>query len=342
MTIRLIRLLSFLCLSILISCNSQYEVDISGIEVNIQIRRFEQDLFKAGPEAADTKYSDLKAKYPEFFDLYVENIMQFKRSYDSTDRYHNHLAEFLSNKNIQGLNDSCQAKYPDLNDLKQKLEEAFTYHKYYFPDSVIPGIVTFISEFGYGAVTTDDLIGLGLDMHLGKDYIYYPSIGLPNYMIRKLRPEYMIVNCMKVWARQLFPEPEADQPLLDHMIYNGKIMHYLDHVLPAYHDTLKIGQTKTGYDWCYDNESDIWTFFIKNDLVYSTNVHDNRKFINDGQTTPGMPHDSPGNVGTWLGWQIVSKFAEQNPEISFNELMKIGSGQEILERSSYKPKRGIL
>ena len=34
-----------------------------------------------------------------------------------------------------------------------------------------------------------------------------------------------------------------------------------------------------------------------------------------------MPDGSPGNIGQWIGWQIVQKFADKNSNLSVKQVL---------------------
>ena len=89
-------------------------------------------------------------------------------------------------------------------------------------------------------------------------------------------------------------------------------------------------------DWAKDNEYSVWTFLIENDLVFSKDQKQIAKMVNDGPFTPGMPPESPGGVGNWVGLQMVEAFMDQKGTYSLKDLLKAGD-REILEQ--YKPGR---
>jgi hypothetical protein len=54
--------------------------------------------------------------------------------------------------------------------------------------------------------------------------------------------------------------------------------------------------------------------------------------------TAGMPEQAPGNVGSWVGWQIVNQYMENTvDELSLKELLATPPAT-ILAKSNYKPK----
>jgi len=126
--------------------------------------------------------------------------------------------------------------------------------------------------------------------------------------------------------------------LLDEMIEKGKTNYLLSLLMPEENLALLQGYSDASLRWLESNEAEIWTYFIKNDLLYSTNRTEFTKFVNDGPTTPGMPQGAPGNVGSWVGYKIVAKMAGQK-KVSLLQLIENEQAQDILTKSKYKPKR---
>ena len=48
---------------------------------------------------------------------------------------------------------------------------------------------------------------------------------------------------------------------------------------------------------------------------------------------------SPGRMGAFVGWKIVCHFMENNPKISFQEMMNMTDMNEMLKKSGYKPQK---
>ena len=84
-----------------------------------------------------------------------------------------------------------------------------------------------------------------------------------------------------------------------------------------------------------NNSIDVWKHLLENDLLFTTDVMQINKMVGDGPFTPGMPPESPGGVGNWLGLEMVSAFMEANDEVTLNQLMSMKNDREILKY--YKP-----
>jgi len=52
-----------------------------------------------------------------------------------------------------------------------------------------------------------------------------------------------------------------------------------------------------------------------------------------------LTEESPGEVGNWMGWQIVKSYMNRHPETTLQELVALDDMQEILSKSRYKPRR---
>ncbi|HWR33863.1 MAG TPA: hypothetical protein VN451_10060, partial [Chitinophagaceae bacterium] len=82
----------------------------------------------------------------------------------------------------------------------------------------------------------------------------------------------------------------------------------------------------------------IWSELIKNEDLNSLNPTVIQNYIGEGPFTQGFsPEYSPGNIGPWIGWQIVKKFVSKNTGMKPEEVMKTNA-RKILEEAKYKPR----
>ncbi|MCH8904250.1 MAG: hypothetical protein IIA45_10090 [Bacteroidetes bacterium] len=316
-------------------------VDLSEIELDLTIHRFEQELFNIDSLQAEADLAKIRAAYPNFFDLYTERILGIGNIADTPNNVAAILQGFITNSRIIALNDSCQMRFEDVTDLEDELELALKHFKYYFPDNYIPKVVTFISEYGPAIVIADSILGIGIDRFLGVDFSIYRSLPfMHNYVIKTSTKEHIVPYCIKFLVEDLYPATEEMTSLLGHMAHNGKILYALDKLLPKTPDSLKIGYTQKQIEWCVENESNIWAYFISNDLLYETESNKIIRYVTNGPNTSGMPPESPGNIGSLTGWKIIRTFMRRSSEVSLMELMEDDdpSGQRFLSISKYKPK----
>ena len=326
---------SFFALLFFIGCNcnnqqSKIDSKVAEIPVKLTVVRLDKEIFTSND------FVNLEKKYPSFFKLYTERILQGgdKSHLEEPQKL---LTDFTQNKSIKGLYDTVEKNFKDFSVYENELNKAFQYHQYYFPKSVLPKVYTFISEFGYGCITADSMLGIGLDMFLGEHYPYYSSLQFPEFIIKRCVPKNIIPSAMKAYGQSLIAEDNNKHRLIDKMVESGKLMYYVDKVLPHYADSIKMGYSGIQMLWCDYNEFKIWEFFIKHNLLYTSDMFEVAHYIGDAPVTPGMPPGAPGNIGAWVGWQIVKKYMNEFPKTSLEQLMKETDGQKILEASHYKP-----
>jgi hypothetical protein len=249
--------------------------------------------------------------------------------------------QFLNDSTAHKLIDTTAQTYKNFEDVQEELTQAFKHYKYYYPNHRIPEVVTFISYFGWSTITYDStILGIGLDMYLGEDFMYPPDV--PQFISRTFKKEYIVPNCMKVMSTMLYQfDSGEDNRLISTMVQQGKQLYFLDLMMPDADDYLKMDYSKEDIKWCQKNEPEVWKFFLEKDLIYSSNVTENSKYVTPGPSTAGMPTEAPGNIGSWVGWQIVRKYMALHPETKFDELMHLDA-QQILVMSKYKPRHGLF
>lgn len=327
---------------ILASCkNNSKNPDISNIEVDIQIERFENDLLNVDTSQMVKGIQALMDSYPEFSICYFENILGVTGVPDSVLTYIAGLEKIIKYGGFRAAFDSTMVKYGDLASIELELETTFRYFSYYFPQARIPKVVSFTSEYSYGAVTcSDTILAIGLDLYLGKDFTFYPMVGIPEYIIDRFETEYMVPNTIKAFITQAFRLDRTQPDLISHMLQNGKVLYIANLLMPDVEGHYKANFTKEQFAWCTENEGEIWDYLRSNELVYSTSRMEYIRYITDSPGIPGMPPAAPGNVGSWVGWQIVKSYMNRNPDVTIEMLILESDSQKILAGAGYKPKIG--
>lgn len=331
--------LFFLCTLIIFSCTRNKRPDISNLNVVVKIQRFEQDLYQGRNKSPQETNNLLAKKYGAF---YRDFITQMVGNPNLTGV---EVLESLYKGNAYSdLNHEVDSIYPKLSQIEDELTQTFKYIKYYYPNAQIPNFISFLSGFAYQIPIGENYIGIGLDMFLGKDSKFYPALveSIPKYQSSRFEPAYIVPRLTEEFAKEeLFKPNDEDQTLLSQMIYNGKILYFIDQVLPEnLNDTVKIGYTGRQLAWCKNFEGNIWGVFLENDLLYKTDFRKIQVYLTDGPFTPGLGDkgDSAPKLGVWIGWQIVKKYMAENPDVTLQQLMTDADAQKILTKSKYKPR----
>ena len=121
------------------------------------------------------------------------------------------------------------------------------------------------------------------------------------------------------------------------MVFNGKVLFVLSTLLPETQKHILFNYSSEELEWCEKNEKEVWSHFINMELLFTDKNFQIRKYMGDAPFIPGFPEGSPGRVGQWMGFNIVSAFMKQNSNMSLEELMKVTDSNKILQESRYKP-----
>ena len=327
----------FFCMMI-IACNTHKVPDVSNIKIDVQLKRFDKDLFAADTNNMEASLNKLQQQYGSFMNDYLYNIMVLTPNPDSISpkiKMFIHDYRFVFN--------ATQKKFNDFNVQFNAIKNGLQYVKYYFPDYKTPAnVVTFIGPVeGYANVLTQSGLAVGLQLYLGQNFPVYSSEFItevyPDYQQRRFEPAYIPVNCMKNVAGDIYPEKTGSDALVYQMIDAGKRLYLLDHFLPQLADSLKTGYTQQQLNGCYENEADIWNYFVQNNLLFITDPIQIRDYMQDGPSTEAFGKGSPGFIGQFIGWQIVKKWMNKNNKISLPQLIQTPE-KNIYDEAKYKPK----
>lgn len=333
----------FFLIVTIVSCRESTTINrpnVSHIAVDINIERFDKELASLKLENIPKVNLQWQQKFGAFYTNYMQDMLLIGHPKDSS-RVKESLNQILKQKDFIDLNKAVAKVYPTLDKQEKELSKAFKYIKHYFPSYEIPRFVSYVSGFAFQTPIGDDYVGIGLDMFLGADSEFYPALvqSIPIYLSRRFTPENITPRVIEAILREdLYPLPENAQNTLQHMVYNGKILYAMDVMLDNVLDELKIGYTKEQMQWAQKYQSDIWTWFLQENLLYSTDILRIQKYFTEAPFTPelGEKNESAPKLGTYMGWMMVRKFMGRNPSLTLTDLFAIEEAQVILEGSKYK------
>ncbi len=338
--------LFLLLASCFFACRDKKNIpDVSGISINLKLERFDRDFFSIDSNNVMPGLNELHKKYPALTTIFLQNILGLDSgsTLAGVKRFI-HLSA--------GLHDTVDRIFKNTSDLEKDLSKGFRFVKYYFPDYKIPAIYTIAGPVDAMAQSetgptpdflAPDFLGISLQFYLGNDFsVYHEPFFIdnvaPSYRSRRFSKEYIIADAMQLVAADLFPDKSSGKPLIEQMIERGKQWYLIDKFLPTTPDSIKTGYTQQQLNWCTENEGLIWSYIIKNEDLYSLSPATIQTYIGEGPFTQGFSPDfSPGNIGQWIGWQIVKKFVAKNPGMTPTEIMRTPT-KNILDQAKYKPK----
>ncbi|MEO8172005.1 MAG: hypothetical protein ABI581_02935 [Sediminibacterium sp.] len=310
--------------------------DVSGITISLKTERFETDFFAIDTLGLNASLTTLTQKHPGFTQDFLFNILGTSKDSAGKD-----ISRFISS--YKGMYLAVQEKFRDISPEENEIKKSFRFIRHYFPAYKLPSkLVTFIGPINsYGNILTQDAVAVGLQLYMGSDYpLYLSEMGqqmYPFFVSRRFAPEYIPVNCIKNIIDDMYPNSSLGRPLVEQMVESGKRVYLLDLLMPDAADSIKTGYTQKQLDQCYASEMNIWSFFVQNDMLYKNDPNLTRDYMNDGPGTAALGDAFPGNIGQFVGMQIVRKWMERQRKLSPDQLMKTPARQ-IFDEARYKPK----
>ena len=322
------------------SCNQGRSIpDVSNIKIDLTTLRFEEELFGLDSSAYKIELDKLQARYPSFGENFITTILGAdpKWKEDSITAY---VRGFV--KAFKNVYNSSQVLFKDFTPYEKEIKKGLQFVKYYFPSYVAPKrIITYIGPLdGFGDILSDDAIVVGLHHHLGKNYSLYQS-GLvqetyAGYISNRFEPEYIVVNCLKNIVLDMYPEKMDDKPLIQQMVEKGKKLYALSRLLPNTAEYKLIGYTSVQLEESYAHERIIWDLFVQHNFLQTIDNNIIKNYVGEGPKTQELGESSPGNIGSFSGWQIVKKYVQKYPEINLSQLMAT-EAETIFQEAKYKP-----
>jgi hypothetical protein len=240
---------------------------------------------------------------------------------------------------LQETYDECQMKYADIEWLTKGISNGYRRYRYFYPATEAVEFYTYVSgQYEISVRFFDDnTLLISLDNYLGADFDLYKKMQIPQYISDRKDSVFLLSDIFRTLIAENFEWNEQPELLIDYMISAGKTYYFLDILLPTVKKEHKIGYSKEQWEFCKMNEDQIWRFFIEHNLLFSSDHKNIRTFISEAPFTNDFPRESPGRIGQWTGWQIVTAYMKNNPDVTLQELMNDRDYKNILQKSGYKP-----
>ena len=298
----------------------------------IHINRFDKDLFQLILLDTPELLQKMTADYPDMLKVIGLSILEIGdvQQLDFFDR----LVNYYSEPTLHKLYRDAIMKYDHIETVEANLGTGFQYLKTCFPSMQIPAVYMHVSGLQQNILVSDSLLSISIDKYLGSDYPLYEDF-FYDYQLQKMTLERIVPDYLKAWLLSDYPYKGNNRVLLDRMIYEGKILYIIHNALPQVLPEILMGYTSSEYQWCKKNEKVLWNTIIERNHLYTPDAATTSGYFAD-RPLDNISDLAPGNLGSWIGWQIVSKYMGR-AKVSIEDLMSNADYQEILKISRYKP-----
>ena len=284
-----------------------------------ELIRFESIFYDAHPDSL----AEVEKRFPYFFPKSYPFSVWVNRRTDSLQ-----LALYAQIKSISN------------SDIHDQLTPFMEGLPRVFENTVVPKkVITITSDVDYNnkVILNDSMALIAIDNFLGVNHHMYEGIAF--YLRQGMELNQLSKELAESFANNRIALPE-DRTFLAQLIYCGKIQFLKQSILSDYSEDEILGYTPDQLAWALTNEKEIWNFFVSKELLYSTDSELIKRFISPAPFSKfylNIDVDSPGQIGQWLGLQIVKAYQKKERK-PIAQLLSTPY-RELFEKSKYKPRR---
>ncbi|MDE5574122.1 MAG: DUF2268 domain-containing protein, partial [Bacteroidales bacterium] len=197
-----------------------------------------------------------------------------------------------------------------------------------------PTVYTYISYFDFvnRVIYLDSALSIALDLYIDGNESLLDELGVPRYMSRKLNAKHLGADVARVIGSALMPQEK--QNLLDYIVSEGKVLYFMEKVLPQADAATLLGYTPEQWLWCRAHEREVWQYIVQQNLLFESNPMKFRYFVNEGPFNP-LLDGAPARLAQFIGWRMVRAYLKKSGN-DFQRLLQ-ASPQEVLQASAYRP-----
>ncbi|HEB61703.1 MAG TPA: hypothetical protein ENI82_00990 [Bacteroidetes bacterium] len=325
------------------SCKRDKNLDNKS---EVSVIRYDELLFDLDTMDIKSSFDTLYHKYPAFTDIYFENVVPLAGYKSDSVLFYKELKRFITDTAIIKIEDLVQKTFGNMEGIESEFNSAFENLKKAFPEAKTPVLYSYISAFAIQRFIFEDGdrdgLAFGLDLFLGDNFPYneleHGQNTFSNYLVRTYNKQHLVKKVLELWVDDKLGDPPGNRAI-DAMIKNGKKLYVLKQLIPEISDTVLLEYTPSQLEWLGKNEREMWTFYIENNLFYTTDSYKIKRLTSPAPNSQalGMPTKSPGETGNYLGYKIVSEFMKRQGEMSLKDLINYKDSQKLMERSRFKP-----
>ena len=284
----------------------------------IEVIRFEKLFFEYDFDSI----SSLKKKFPYLFpdQFSIDDWMSI---------YNDTLRRDIFKKSEQVFKNFNPYKIEISKNIKQIQDE--------FGGFNIPKIITINNgiDYNYNVVRSDSIVLVSTDCYLGNN-IHYETI--PDYISMKMNVDYFVKDITESLIVDFIKYPK-DRRFISKIIYYGKLIYSMNKITDF---DLKqiIGISQGNLNWLTENEDEIWEYFVKNNLIFSTDISLDKRFIHDSPYSKfglSIDFESSPMVGKWIGYNIVKSYQKKH-NVELKNLVTMNE-YDLYLKSNYVPRK---
>jgi hypothetical protein len=296
----------------------------------VRFHRFERLLF-------DTPTESLQQVLDDSLQVYSTPLLNVA---PHNQQYMQALGAFVNDPAVRRIYTVSDSLYRDLGWLEETLGKALQRSNKLCPEMTYDGFYTLITadfqNYDTRVFCYNREMAISIDRYAVGAMGEKSHFGLPDYLVALSSRDYLLRDCLAAAAMDHISLPQKELTLLDYIVYSGKILYFLDQVLPDTPETVKLRYSADQFAWMQQNEKEVWGWLVQKQLLFSTDRLELRNLTGEAPKTNAFGDGSAPRTSEYLGWQIVKAYMAKSGA-SMSQLFAETDSQKILEQSGWRP-----
>ena len=154
----------------------------------------------------------------------------------------------------------------------------------------------------------------------------------------KMNVDYFVKDITESFLLDFIKYP-VDRRFISKIIYHGKLIYSMNRITDFNLEQI-IGISQENLNWLTENEDEIWEYFVKNNLIFSTDISLDKRFIHDAPYSKfglSIDFESSPMVGKWIGYNIVKSY-QKKQSVELKNLVNMNE-YDLYLKSNYSPRK---
>lgn len=292
-------------------------------DTSVHLLRFEQFLFSDQTSANETEFRSPLINYHPEDPAFMAMVNDFTSDPVIRDIYH-----------------TTDSLYHDLGWLERELDKALGKAEQLHPgiryDRFFTLVTADFDNYSSRVFCNEHELAISLDRYALPAMERYSCFGVPAYIVRMSTREHILPDCMAAIAREHIVLPEGEMSLLDYAVAEGKTLYFVEQTLPRTADTLRLRYSGEQLEWMKENIANVWSWYLQNRMLYSTDLTVLRNLIDDAPKTNAFGEGSAPRTAAYIGLQIVRAYMKKSGD-TMQQLFEETDSRKILNTSGWRP-----
>lgn len=231
-----------------------------------------------------------------------------------------------------------ERSFPNLDSLQRDLGEIKDRFSALLPDVKFPHCAAIVSPFRQSVFKVDSILLIGMNHYLGENHAAYD--GFESFERATKQSRRVPFEVASAIIADNYPYTSAaESTVLSRLLYVGACLVATEKTIPDFSVKTALGWSDEQLKWAEVNEKNAWNALIERNMLFSTDQQIADRMTLPSPSTAILHRDSPGQMGSYIGYKIVKSYVNEYPQTKLTDLLSPTFYNDIntLSNAKYAP-----